>query len=103
MLHPPNAAQPGARVTERSIRGRAPQHAKDWAPRWPHTSIPEAPQKADHSYSCTAYSAAPSRPAPPLKRSHIPINAVHCPAKTLPPVPGALPTRRTGHRTQGHA
>ncbi|KAK5606677.1 hypothetical protein CRENBAI_017206 [Crenichthys baileyi] len=43
-----------------------------------------------------------SRPAPPPKRNHIPINAAHCPAKNPRRSPARPPpSQRTEHRSQG--
>ncbi|KAK5618108.1 hypothetical protein CRENBAI_022129 [Crenichthys baileyi] len=67
---------------EGRIRGRPPQHAKEQAPRQPHTSTVEVPQHACRTHSRMAYPAAPSRPeSPSPKRSHVPITTAHYPAK----------------------
>ncbi|KAK5616689.1 hypothetical protein CRENBAI_000521 [Crenichthys baileyi] len=65
--HPPNRQlQPSTRprtiATKGSIEGRPPLHAKDRAPRQPHTQTPEVPQHAGHTHSCTTPSLEPSGP-----------------------------------------
>ncbi|KAK5620227.1 hypothetical protein CRENBAI_000244 [Crenichthys baileyi] len=77
---PPTGARPGAKATEGSIGGRPPQHAKDRAPRQPHTQTSEVPQDARHPPSRTADLAAPSRLASPATKAKLHLNK-HC---TLP-------------------
>ncbi|MEQ2301758.1 hypothetical protein AMECASPLE_039428 [Ameca splendens] len=80
--------QPGARLraraTEGSIGGRSPLQTKD--PGKPHTPTPEASQHTvpalPHCLVWHIPTHQTGQPAPPPKRSHIPITAAQCPAKT---------------------
>ncbi|KAK5619336.1 hypothetical protein CRENBAI_011887 [Crenichthys baileyi] len=75
----------GARATDGSIGESPPQQANDQAPQQPRTPNPETPQHAGRNI------LPHGTPYLPPKRSHIPITAAHCPAKTPPPEPPQHP------------
>ncbi|MEQ2257775.1 hypothetical protein ILYODFUR_038194 [Ilyodon furcidens] len=69
--HPVRGPRPAAstEATEGSNGGMPPQHAKDQAPRQPHTQTPEVPQHAGHPHSRKVHPTVISRPAGPSAKA----------------------------------